>query len=35
VAHMSDESAIRALRSLKGIGVWTAEMILRFCPRLI
>lgn len=35
VAHMSDEAAIRALSSLKGIGVWTAEMILRFCPRLI
>ena len=35
VAHMSDEAAIRALSSLKSIGVWTAEMILRFCPRLI
>ncbi len=35
VAHMSDEAAIRALSSLKGIGVWTAEMILLFCPRLI
>ena len=33
VAHMSDEAAIRALRSLKGIGVWTAEMILLFCQR--
>ena len=33
VAHMSDEAAIRALSSLKGIGVWTAEMILRFCQR--
>ena len=31
VAHMSDEDAIRALSSLKGIGVWTAEMILLFC----
>ena len=31
VAHMSDEAAIRALSSLKGIGVWTAEMILLFC----
>ena len=30
-AHMSDEDAIRALSSLKGIGVWTAEMILLFC----
>ena len=31
VAAMSDEEAIRALSSLKGIGVWTAEMILLFC----
>ena len=31
VEHMSDEDAIQALRSLKGIGVWTAEMILLFC----
>ena len=31
VEHMSDEDAIRALRSLKGIGGWTAEMILLFC----
>ena len=31
VAHMSDEDAIRALSALKGIGVWTAEMILLFC----
>ena len=31
VAHMSDEDAIRELSSLKGIGVWTAEMILLFC----
>ena len=31
VGHMSDEDAIRALSSLKGIGVWTAEMILLFC----
>ena len=30
-AHMDDEDAIRALSSLKGIGVWTAEMILLFC----
>ena len=28
---MSDEAAIRELSSLKGIGVWTAEMILLFC----
>lgn len=31
VEHMSDEDAIRALSNLKGIGVWTAEMILLFC----
>lgn len=31
VAAMDDEEAIRALSSLKGIGVWTAEMILLFC----
>lgn len=31
VAHMSDEEAIRELSGLKGIGVWTAEMILLFC----
>ena len=31
VAHMRDADAIRALSSLKGIGVWTAEMILLFC----
>ena len=31
VEHMSDEEAIRVLVSLKGIGVWTAEMILLFC----
>ena len=31
VAHMGDADAIRALSSLKGIGVWTAEMILLFC----
>ena len=34
VAQMSDEAAIKELASLKGIGVWTAEMILLFClPR--
>ncbi len=27
----SDEEVIRELSSLKGIGVWTAEMILLFC----
>ena len=31
VEHMSDEEAIAALSSLKGIGVWTAEMLLLFC----
>lgn len=31
VWKMSDEDAIRELSSLKGIGVWTAEMILLFC----
>ncbi len=31
VWHMSDEEAIKELSSLKGIGVWTAEMILLFC----
>lgn len=28
---MTDEEAISALSSLKGVGVWTAEMILLFC----
>ena len=28
---MTDEEAIIALSSLKGVGVWTAEMILLFC----
>ena len=31
VGQMSDAEAIAALSSLKGIGVWTAEMILLFC----
>lgn len=31
ILEMSDEEAIKALASLKGIGVWTAEMILLFC----
>ena len=31
VEHMRDEDAICALSSLKGVGVWTAEMILLFC----
>ncbi|WP_455499924.1 DNA-3-methyladenine glycosylase family protein [Gemmiger sp.] len=31
VERMSDEEAIRELSALKGIGVWTAEMILLFC----
>ena len=28
---MSDEEAIRELKSLKGVDVWTPEMILLFC----
>ena len=31
VAAMNDAEAIQALTELKGIGVWTAEMILLFC----
>lgn len=31
VKHMPDAEAIAALSSLRGIGVWTAEMILLFC----
>lgn len=31
VSQMSDTDAISALSSLKGIGVWTVEMILLFC----
>ena len=31
IEYMTDEEAIAALSSLKGIGVWTAEMILLFC----
>lgn len=31
VAAMDDQAAIKALTALKGIGVWTAEMILLFC----
>lgn len=31
ISQMSDEEAVRALVSLRGIGVWTAEMILLFC----
>jgi len=31
VEGMSDDEAIKALSSLKGVGVWTAEMILLFC----
>ena len=30
IQEMSDEEAIRKLSSLRGIGVWTAEMILLF-----
>ena len=31
VAHMPDNEAIATLASLRGIGVWTAEMLLLFC----
>ena len=31
VAQMPDAETIQALTALKGIGVWTAEMILLFC----
>ena len=31
IGRKPDEEAIRELSSLKGIGVWTAEMILLFC----
>ncbi len=31
VWHQSDAEAIQSLSSLKGVGVWTAEMILLFC----
>lgn len=31
VQQMEDKDAITALSGLKGIGVWTAEMILLFC----
>lgn len=29
--NMSDEEVIKELSALKGIGVWTAEMIMTFC----
>ena len=31
VELMPDEEAVSALAALKGVGVWTAEMILLFC----
>lgn len=31
ISRLPDNEAIQALASLKGIGVWTAEMILLFC----
>ena len=31
VQQMTDEEAIKKLSTLKGIGIWTAEMILLFC----
>ena len=33
VSEMNDQDAIKELSSLKGIGVWTAEMILLFCQQ--
>ena len=33
ISQLPDNEAIKALASLKGIGVWTAEMILLFCQR--
>ena len=31
LSEMTDEDVIKELSSLKGIGVWTAEMLLLFC----
>lgn len=31
VARLGDSEAVAALAALKGVGVWTAEMILLFC----
>ena len=31
IENMSDEDAIQELITLRGVGVWTAEMILLFC----
>ncbi len=31
--HLSDAEVIKELSSLKGIGVWTAEMLLTFCMK--
>lgn len=31
--NMADEEIIKELSSLKGIGIWTAEMIMTFCMR--
>ncbi len=31
IYDMSDEEVIKTLSSIKGIGVWTAEMIMTFC----
>lgn len=31
IRGMNDEEAISVLKSLKGVGTWTAEMILLFC----
>ena len=31
IGSMSDEQAVKVLSALKGVGVWTAEMLLLFC----
>lgn len=31
ISELSDADAVKELSSLKGVGVWTAEMILLFC----
>lgn len=31
IEHMTDEEAIQTLTKFKGVGVWTAEMLLLFC----
>ncbi len=31
LTHMEDETVKKELSSLKGIGIWTAEMLMLFC----